>query len=87
MAHIYKEVYIMLLLQQLWSFYNSFADLGKARKWNGPVIGAITFGSLCGGLFVGNYVKVLTTVNLLLVGALRLIPVVVILVWGYWRCG
>ncbi len=69
-----KEVYIVLLIEQYWSYINSSVSPGTSRRVNGPVTGVAGLGSVAGGVMVGLTVQDFGTETMILFGALALIP-------------
>jgi AAA family ATP:ADP antiporter len=69
-----KEVYIVLLIEQYWSYINSSVSSKTARRVNGPVTGVAGLGSAAGGILVGLTVTDLGTETMILLGALALLP-------------
>lgn len=53
--YIWKEVYIMLLFQQLWSLIHSNFDLKKASALYGLIFGVGGLGGVCGSLIPGLF--------------------------------
>lgn len=69
-----KEVYIVLLIEQYWSYINSSVSGQTARRVNGPVTGVAGFGSVLGAVLTGMIVQDVGTETMILFGALMLIP-------------
>jgi len=72
--YVFREAYIVLLIEQVWSFINSTVNAGEGRKLNGPVCGIASLGAIAGGLLVQRYAVPLGSAALLLFGAATLIP-------------
>ncbi len=73
-----KEVYVVLLIEQYWSYINSSVSPTTSRRVNGPVTGIAGFGSAVGALLVGFTVVEYGTESMILFGALALIPAAVL---------
>jgi len=73
-----KEVYIVLLIEQYWSYINSSVSPKTSRRVNGPVTGIAGFGSVVGAFFVGLTVQRFGTETMILFGALALIPAAIL---------
>ena len=71
---LFKEFYIVLLIEQYWSYINSSVSPTTARKVNGPVTGIAGIGGAIGGTLVGMSAEPLGTEAMVLLGALALIP-------------
>jgi len=69
-----KEFYIVLLIEQYWSYLNSKLTEPSARRLNGPITGVAGFGSIMGGWIVSTAALPLGTEALLLIGAATLLP-------------
>lgn len=84
--HIFKDIYIVLLIEQLWSFLNSSVTVGTGKKWNGPLVGVMTIGPFIAGQFTSTWAPTLGTVNIILFSAVLLIPMTVAIELGYRLC-
>lgn len=51
--YIWKDVYIMLMLQQIWSIINATLDMKKAKFLYGIIYGGGGLGGICGSLISG----------------------------------
>ena len=85
--YILREVYVVLVLEQYWSFLNSTLGLEAAKKLNGPICGIGSAGSFLGGLAVGAWSKPLGSETMLFFGAAALLPAAFIANLAYARCG
>ena len=74
LLYILREGYIVLLIEQYWSFVNSTLKPAEAKRVNGPICGLASIGAIVGGLTVGHLAPVLGTEPLILLTALSLIP-------------
>jgi AAA family ATP:ADP antiporter len=72
--YVFREAYIVLLVEQIWSFINSILRAADGRKLNGPVCGIASLGALAGGLFVRHFATLIGSANLLVFAALSLLP-------------
>jgi AAA family ATP:ADP antiporter len=72
--YLLKEFYIVLLIEQYWSYINSSLSSGTARKLNGPITGIAGLGSVAGGFITGISAKALGTDAMLLLAAFSLVP-------------
>jgi hypothetical protein len=73
--YVLREAYIVLLVEQVWSFVNSTLSTGECRKLNGPLCGVASLGAIGGGLLVRNLAVTVGSANLLVFAALASIPV------------
>lgn len=81
--YVVREAYIVLLMEQYWSFLNSTLGDANARKLNGPICGIGSGGSVAGAFLVAHYAKPLGTATLLLFGAAITLPTVVLTYLAY----
>lgn len=82
-----KEFYIVLLIEQYWSYINSNLDAEGAKKLNGPITGLAGLGGAAGGLLVGATATSWGTETMLLVAALTLLPAALISNVAYQQFG
>ncbi len=71
---LFKEFYIVLLIEQYWSYINSSVTPTTARKVNGPVTGIAGIGGAIGGWMVGLSAESLGTETMVLCAAIALLP-------------
>jgi len=69
-----KEFYIVLLIEQYWSYINSSLTPATARKVNGPVTGVAGLGGAIGGTLVGMTAGDYGAENMVLIAALACLP-------------
>jgi AAA family ATP:ADP antiporter len=69
-----KEFYIVLLIEQYWSYINSSLTPATAKKVNGPITGIAGLGSVIGGYLVGVFAVPLGTETMILLAAISLLP-------------
>ena len=72
--YVLREAYIVLLVEQYWSFINSTLRSGEARWLNGPICGIASLGAITGGFMVGHWAKSLGSEQMLLFAAASLVP-------------
>lgn len=72
--YIVREAYIVLLMEQYWSFLNSTLGDARARRLNGPICGVGSAGSIVGALLVSALALPIGTAPLLLLGAAVTLP-------------
>ncbi|MBT4160179.1 MAG: hypothetical protein HOC70_13415 [Gammaproteobacteria bacterium] len=71
---LFKEFYIVLLIEQYWSYINSSLHQDTARKINGPITGIAGIGGAIGGWLVGSSAELVGTETLVLCAAIALLP-------------
>ena len=72
--YLFREVYIVILIEQVWSFINSTLKDSEAKIYNGPIAGMGAFGPIVAAYFISRYAVSFTTENFILVAAVMLIP-------------
>ena len=69
-----KEFYVVLLIEQYWSYMNSSFTPEAAKRLNGPITGVAGIGSVAGGWAVAQLAVPLGTDLLIPLAALALLP-------------
>ena len=69
-----KEFYVVLLIEQYWSYLNSSLTEASAKKMNGPITGIAGFGAVLGGAFVAHFAVSVGTDLLIPISAFALLP-------------
>jgi AAA family ATP:ADP antiporter len=82
-VYVFREAYIVLLVEQVWAFVNSTVRTDEGSKLNGPICGIASLGAIAGGLLVRHYAKLVGSSNLLVFAALSLIPTGLFAAWAY----
>ena len=54
---ILREGYIVVLIEQYWSFIDSTLSEKQAQRYNGPICGFASIGAIAGSTFVGFFAK------------------------------
>ncbi|MBI2201802.1 MAG: hypothetical protein HYU43_07670, partial [Armatimonadetes bacterium] len=85
--YIFREAYVVLLIEQYWSFLNSSLGEKEARKLNGPVTGIASVGGILGGLLVQALAERLGTSAMPFFAAVSLLPAAFLSDLGYARAG
>lgn len=85
--YLLKEIYIVLLIEQYWSYINSRLSTGNARKFNGPITGIAGLGGAIGGTLVGVTATSWGTETMLLLAAMSLIPAALVSNFAYLKFG
>ena len=76
--YLFKEAYIVLLIEQYWSFINSSISQQESRRINGIVCGVASLGSILAGVIGSQLAESVGTTNLILVAGLVTIPAALI---------
>jgi len=82
--YIFAEVYVVIIVEQLWSFINSTLNPSNARIYNGPITGGGALGPLLADWVVKNYAQAIGTEQLILLAAVVTIPAA-LLMWLAYR--
>ncbi len=80
---LFKEFYIVLLIEQYWSYINSSVTPTTAKKVNGPVTGIAGIGGAIGGWMVGLSAESLGTETMVLCAAIALLPAALVANFTY----
>ncbi|OGQ13994.1 MAG: hypothetical protein A3B70_06900 [Deltaproteobacteria bacterium RIFCSPHIGHO2_02_FULL_40_11] len=85
--YVFRQAYIVILIEQYWSFINSTFDQKIARKLNGPIAGISSIGAVLGGIFVGKYAQNFGAAELILGASVFLLPAAFLSDIAYRICG
>lgn len=72
--YLVSEVYIMIILEQYWSFIDSTYLADESKSWNSIIAGAGSLGAMLGGFFVSNWTKQIGTNWMPLIASILLLP-------------
>jgi AAA family ATP:ADP antiporter len=72
--YVFREAYIVLIIEQYWSFVNSTLSPEQARRINGPFCGLASIGAITGALLVKKLATPLGSEMLLLFAGGSLLP-------------
>ena len=82
-VYVFREAYIVIVIEQFWSFVNSVLTTEQAKRINGPFCAVASLGSFLGGTLVSKWATVLGSEALLLFTAASLVPTAVFGVVAY----
>ena len=68
--YIWKDAFIVLLLEQFWAFVNSIATVDKGKRFYGYLLLLGSIGAIMGNQAVANFVESIGSWNLYLIGSL-----------------
>ncbi len=85
--YVFREAYIVLIIEQYWAFVNSTLRPDQARRINGPFCGIASLGSIAGGFLAGKLAGRLGSETLLLFAAGSLLPAAVCSAVAYALAG
>jgi ATP:ADP antiporter, AAA family len=74
LLYLFKEAYIVILIEQIWSFINSTLKTSEAKLYNGPITGMAAFGPIMAGYLIARYAVEFSTENFILAAAVMMIP-------------
>jgi AAA family ATP:ADP antiporter len=83
LLYILREGYIVLIIEQYWSFINSTLKPAQAKRVNGPICGIASVGAILGGLAVGRLAPIFGTQPLILITAVSLLPAAAFGLYAY----
>ncbi|MFK7826534.1 MAG: Npt1/Npt2 family nucleotide transporter [Oligoflexales bacterium] len=78
MVYLLRESYVILIIEQVWSFVNSTLTQDEAKKYNGLILSISSLGAISGGFLVHFLAEHVGTVNLLIISAAMCIPTAII---------
>ena len=84
--YVLREAYIVLVIEQYWSFINSTLSQEQARRVNGPICGVASLGAILGGLTVRSFAETWGTEQFVLLAAVSVAPAA-LLSWLAYRLG
>jgi ATP:ADP antiporter, AAA family len=85
--YVFREAYVVLLVEQYWSFINSTLATGTAKKLNGPICGIASLGAIAGGALVAAISTAVGSAALLVLAAGITLPAAVLMDLAHRRCG
>ncbi len=83
----FREAYVVLLIEEYWSFLNSTLTKDEAKKLNGFIIGISSLGDILGGFLVSKLAVPLGTEIMVLFAALLILPSAFFSDLAYKFCG
>ena len=81
--YVFREAYIVIIIEQFWSFVNSVLTTEQAKRINGPFCAVASIGSYVGGMLVSRWAVALGSEVLLLFTAASLVPTAIFGVIAY----
>ncbi len=85
--YVFREAYIVIIIEQFWSFVNSTLTSKQAKIINGPFCAIASVGSVVGGMLVARWAETLGSEKLLLFTAGSLIPAAIFGIIAYTLAG
>jgi AAA family ATP:ADP antiporter len=81
--YVLREAYIVLLVEQIWSFLDSTVRRHDGARLNGPICGLASLGAIAGGMAVRQLAGAMGSANLVLGAALSLLPMALLAMTAY----
>jgi len=85
--YVFREAYIVLIIEQYWSLINSALTAGQAKRLNGPITGLGSLGGILGGSLVHAFATRVGSEMFLLFAAGSLIPAALLSAVAYHLAG
>lgn len=85
--YIFAQAYIVVLVEQFWSFINSTLTSTQAKLYNGLIAGVGAVGPILAGYTIHTFVRNIGTEQLMLWSAAVLVPAAVMIVLAYRFAG
>ncbi|MFA6003402.1 MAG: Npt1/Npt2 family nucleotide transporter [Elusimicrobiota bacterium] len=86
-TYIFTEAYIVILVEQFWSFINSTLDQSNAKIFNGPILGGSSIGPILAGVLLRRFAPALGSEQFILLSGLSLIPAALLADTAYRLAG
>lgn len=85
--YVFKESYVVLIIEQYWSYINSMLQRDSAKRLNGPICGIASIGAISGGWLLSQLSGPWKTPSLLLLAAAVTLPAALLSDVAYRRFG
>ncbi len=85
--YVFTEAYIVILVEQFWSFINSTLDQARAKTFNGPILGGASLGPLLAGLVLNRFASVFGSEQFVLLSGLSFVPAAALAYAAYRLAG
>ena len=85
--YVFREAYIVIIIEQYWAFVNSTLTPAQAKQVNGPFCAVASIGSVVGGVLVSRWAAPLGSETLLLFTAGSLLPTTIFSAIAYKLAG
>lgn len=84
---VFKESYVVLLIEQIWSYIDSMLSKDSARRLNGPICGVASIGAVLGGEMLYRLSGSWGTLNMVLIAGASTLPGLLVSDSAYRRFG
>lgn len=85
--YLFVYAYIVIIIEQYWSYINSILSTSYAKKLNGIFLGISCLGGIVGGIFAKQFPMMYGAETSILVAALLMIPTTLLSYLGYYWGG
>lgn len=85
--YIYRQAYIVIIIEQYWSLINSTLTHSQAKLYNGPIIGGASVGPIIAGAILHRWAVSIGSEPFILLAAATLIPAAVFSYAAYRLAG
>lgn len=85
--YVYREAYIVILIEQYWSMVNSTLTPQEAKVYNGPITGGSSIGPITAGLIMSRFALDWGTEAFILLGTASLFPAIAMSFAAYRLAG
>ncbi|MDD5627967.1 MAG: hypothetical protein PHU21_02805, partial [Elusimicrobia bacterium] len=85
--YVFTEAYIVILVEQFWSFINSTLDQSRAKAFNGPILGGAAVGPMLAGLALHRFASALGSEQFVLLSGLSMVPAAALAYAAYRLAG
>ncbi len=87
LLYIMRQCYVVIIVEQYWSFLNSTLAHRDAVRYYGPILALSTIGPICGDWIVWQSAESIGYKNLLLIGTLAILPAMLFGDRAFALCG
>lgn len=84
---LFRNAYVVIIIEQYWSFINSVLDEKKAAKYNGPICGVASIGSVAGASIGAALAVKFGSASMIYLSALMTLPAAFVSNVAYRRAG
>lgn len=85
--YVFKESYVVLLIEQYWSYIDSMLSKQSAKRLNGPICGIASIGAVLGGWLLSLLSARWGTLTMVPLAGLATLPAILLTEAAFRRCG
>jgi AAA family ATP:ADP antiporter len=86
-VYLFRSAYVVLLIEQFWSFINSTLSPEEAGRYNGPICGIASIGAIAAGVIGADLAESVGTAQMVYIAAALTLPAAFFADWAYRRFG